>query len=257
MRVAHPERHHVARHVRRALVDQPGQRRRHQVDLDVLPLPGGLAMAQRGQHADHRVVARHHVEHGDPGPVGRPVRLAGQAHQPRHGLHHQIVARHPRAGPRPEPADRGVDDAGVGRADGVVVEPVLGQPAGAEVLHQHVGPPGQLPGEPGVALLPQVERDRPLAPVDAQVIGGRRAARGRRPGAGVVPAGALDLDDVGAQIRQQHRGVRAGQHPGEVGHQHTGQWPLGHVVSHPDPFFRSLSSSVRSTDVCPLERSQH
>jgi hypothetical protein len=61
------------------VVDQPGQRRGQQVDLDVLAAPGGVAVAQRGQDADHGVVAGHHVEHRDAGAVGRavgsPVRL--------------------------------------------------------------------------------------------------------------------------------------------------------------------------------------
>ena len=38
---------------------------------------------------------------------------------------------------------------------------------------------------------------------------------GRRPGARLVAVGRLDLHDLGAQVGEQHRGVRAGEHPGE------------------------------------------
>ena len=42
----------------------------------------------------------------------------------------------------------------------------------------------------------------------------------RAPGARVVAAvGALDLDHVGAEVAEQHRGQRAGEHAREVGDQ--------------------------------------
>ncbi len=66
----------------------------------------------------------------------------------------------------------------------------------------------------------QVEHDRALPAVDAEVVRRDAVALGRRPGAGLVAARrALDLDHLGAQVGEQHRGVGAGQHPGEVGDQ--------------------------------------
>ena len=100
VRVAHPVGHHAARDVRGAVVDQPGQRRRQQADLDVLALAGGVAVAQGGQDADDRVLAGHDVEDRDAGPEGLAVGLAGEAHQARDRLHHQVVAGHVRAAAR-------------------------------------------------------------------------------------------------------------------------------------------------------------
>jgi len=79
--------------------------------------------------------------------------------------------------------------------------------------------PGQLLGHAPVGRGGEVEGDRALVAVDRQVVGGHALADRRQPGAGVVAARALDLDHVGAQVAEQHRGVGPGQHTGEVGDQ--------------------------------------
>ena len=49
----------------------------------------------------------------------------------------------------------------------------------------------------------------------------------RTPAPGVVAVpGRLDLDHPGAQVAEHHRGVRAGQCPGQVDHQDVGQRTL-------------------------------
>ena len=60
-------------------------------------------MAQGGEHPDRPVQAGHHVEDGDARSVGRPVGLAGEAHQPGDGLHDEVVPREPRPSPAPKP----------------------------------------------------------------------------------------------------------------------------------------------------------
>ena len=51
-----------------------------------------------------------------------------------------------------------------------------------------------------------------------------RLDEGRPPGAGIVArAGALDLDDVGAEIGEQLAGPRTRQNPGKLQHAQTSQ----------------------------------
>jgi hypothetical protein len=158
----------------------------------------------------------HHVEDRDPGPVRRTVRVPGEAHQPRDRLHHQVVAGVVGACAGAETADRRVHDLGVAGGDGVVVQREALEPAGPEVLDHDVGPGGEALGHVEVRGLLQVQRDRPLVPVDAQVVRRDVVAHGRHPRAGVVAGRALDLDHLGAEVGEQHRRVRARQDPGEV-----------------------------------------
>ena len=219
----------------------------------MLALPGGVAVAQRGQDADQRVLARHHVEDRDAGAEGRAVGGAGEAHQPGHRLDHEVVARHVPAAGGPEARDRGVDQPRVVGRDGLVVQPVLGHAARAQVLDEDVGAARELLAHRDVLGVAQVERDRALPAVDAEVVGRRLVALRRRPGARLVALRRLDLDHLGTQVRQQHRRVGPGQHPREVGHHQPGQrpaaGPLGVVLR------RHPHASVRQPDTCPSMRS--
>src|SRR5207253_2737133 len=69
----------------------------------------------------------------------------------------------------------------------------------------------------------EVERNAPLAAVDGQKIG-RLAIRVRRPPGPrlVALTRALDLDDVRAEVGEQHRAVRARENAGEVEHADRG-----------------------------------
>src|ERR1700689_678456 len=78
-----------------------------------------------------------------PARYGGPAGAPGEGHQPGHGLHHEVVARQGGAAAAAEPANRGVDDRRVLRADRVVVQAVPGQPARLEVLHEHVRAAGE------------------------------------------------------------------------------------------------------------------
>ena len=62
---------------------------------------------------------------------------------------------------------------------------------------------------------------------------------------GVVAGGALDLDDVGAEVGEHHRRVRAGEHPGEVGHPDAGQ-RAGCSVIGGHPFIMPARRTARS-----------
>ena len=236
VRVAHPVGDGPAGDVGRGVVHQARQCRAEQADLEALPLAGHLPVAQGGQDPDGGVQAGHHVEHRDPGAVGGPVRIAGQAHQPAHRLDHQVVAGDRRAAlSGAEPVDRGVHHRGVGGVHGVVVQSEPPQPAGLEVLDDDIGAGGELLGQPQVLGVAQVQGDGALVAVDAEVVGRHVVADRRHPGAGVVPGWGLHLDDLGPHVGQQHRRVGAGEDAGEVRDQDSIQRPTAGssgLVSH-------------------------
>src|SRR5699024_6032583 len=63
-------------------------------------------------------------------------------------------------------------------------------------------------------LNPQVRRQRALVAVDRQEVGRLIAVMWWAPRASVVaPHGHLDLDELGAEVSEQQRGVREREHP--------------------------------------------
>ena len=96
--VAHPLRHHARDGEGRALVDQAGEQRREQVDLDQLALAALAPVLERGEDADRGVEAGDHVDEGDADLERLAVGLAGDAHQPAEGLDEEVVARQLGAG---------------------------------------------------------------------------------------------------------------------------------------------------------------
>ena len=112
-----------------------------------------------------------------------------------------------------------MDEPRVQPTQRLVIEAEPREPADPEVLDQDIAALEQ-PAQDGRAVgLLEVEPDAALVPIDREVVGrGPGLARGRRrpdprrsPAAGRVALGRLDLDDVGAQVAQQHRAVRPGQ----------------------------------------------
>ena len=84
--------HDSGERVARCLVDQRGQQRGEQVDLDALAFAGALAVAQRGEDADSREQPGEHVDERDPDLLRVAVGLAGDAHQAAERLDQQVVA---------------------------------------------------------------------------------------------------------------------------------------------------------------------
>jgi hypothetical protein len=93
-----------------------------------------------------------------------------------------------------------------------VVEPELGEASGLEVLDGDVGAAQQLVGEGDVVGVMEVEHDRALVAVDRQVVRRDAVVLRRHPRARVVAGRALHLDHRGAEIGEEHRAVRAGEH---------------------------------------------
>src|SRR5690606_7768274 len=224
------------------LVAAQGDDAVQQGHVDVLPLAGYRAMVQRGQDGDGGVHAGDDVGDGDAGflraAAGQVVAFAGDAHQPADGLEHEVVAGLAGAGAVLAVAgDGAVHQARVDGAQAVVVQAVAPQVADFVVLYQDVAARGQfahqlLPGRAG-----DVDGDGLLAAVGGGVVGRvggvvamRVAGPGRAPGARVVAAaGALDLDDFGAQVGQVLGAPGPGQDAAQVEHAQVrqGAWRGG------------------------------
>ena len=117
--------------------------------------------------------------------------------------------------------DRAVDEARVLLAQALVADAEAVEHARAERLEQHVG----VADQPQQHLLAggrlEVDPDRALAPVERQEQGAAGARLGalvvrRRPADVVAEPGVLDLDHVGAEVREQQRAEPAGQQSRQV-----------------------------------------
>ena len=237
--VAHPARR-IARHeVVGRLIGQHGRLNVEQGDVDVLALARRPRVPQGRQDGVGGVQAGEQIDdrHPDLHRLGarRAVRLAGDGHQPAHGLDHIVVARPVRVRPvLAEAGDGAIDQLRIDRRQRGVVEAVLLQPAGLEVLDHHVAGCSQTTHGLGAFRAGDVQLDRLLASVGAQEIGGvsrlaiGRGGEGRPPVAGVVArARPLDLDHLGAQVGQRLRRPGPGQHPRQVQHAHARQRTVG------------------------------
>ena len=165
-----------------------------------------------GVEPGREVADRHAALHG------RALLLARHAHEAAHGLHGDVerALLGVRAG-LAIAGDRAVDEPRIARLQLVVAEARADQRARPEVLDEHVRVLDQRVELGEIGLVLDVERDRPLVAVERGEVAGEhviRAARAlvqRRPAAHAVAAvGALDLDDVGAEIGEHHSGERPG-----------------------------------------------
>ena len=106
----------------------------------------------------------------------------------------------------------------------VETEAVFCQGPGLEIFHQHVALGDHPAGQRLAFGVGQIERDRTLVPVGAGEIGALATVVavlvpqiGRGEIARIVAhSRPLDLDDLGAQIAQYLRAMRAGENPGQV-----------------------------------------
>ena len=85
---------------------------------------------------------------------------------------------------------------------------------------------------PAPALLLEVEHQRPLVAVEMGEFAGKLPApRGSADGAQQISRRRLDLDDVGAVIREIQRRGRPHHHGGKVNHADAGERTAAHVVA--------------------------
>ena len=199
------------------------QRLEHR-DLDGLTLAGPLAREEgREQGRDHAVGA---------GLVGndrrQETRLAGddalQSGETRARLDDVVVGRLGAHRARGAIAvGRDIDEPRIGLLERLVFDAEASCRIGPVIVHQHVGGLGQLEQRLAAGVLLEVEHDRALGAIAAE-IEGRHARIARRPEhARGVAFGRLDLDHVGAEIAELLRRPRAQHDRGAVENSHSGQ----------------------------------
>jgi hypothetical protein len=187
----------------RGLIDE---RRPHEARLDALAAGTPLARHER-RHRPERsertravVVVGNHVEHG----LALPALCD---HEARARLEDRVEAGKPvEAALRA--ADRGRHERGVDRAQAIPAEPEALHHAGTEVLDDDIRVADQLLERRAPVGVLQVEHERAFAAVPAVEAVGSHAKR--------VAVGRLDLDDVGAEVAEQHRTDRAGDEAREI-----------------------------------------
>src|SRR6266567_2788214 len=109
-------------------------------DLDLLALPGLVALHEPGEDPDHAVHARAGVSDGRPDIRGRAVGEARDAHASPHGLGDRLVALVVAVrSVGTEPLDARVHEARVERLHGGIAEAQAIEDARPEVLEEHVG----------------------------------------------------------------------------------------------------------------------
>ena len=168
-----------------------------------------------------------HVHDGDTDFARFAAFIACDRHEAADALQQEVVAGQCRPFPtRSETRHRAVHNALVPGRDLLVADAEAGSRPRAEVLDHHVGTLGEQPGLTPAVLGAEVPGDAALVAVDAQVIGALVIDERRPEAAGVVTGTrTLDLDDVGAEIAEQHRGVGSGHHAREVGDEDAGERP--------------------------------
>ena len=161
------------------------------------------------------------------------TRRAGDRHQPAHALCDLIEARALVIGAiLAEAGDAAIDEARIDLAQGIVIDAEPRLDIGAEVFDHDVGLRGQPPEHVEPFWILQIERHRALVAVQVLKVGAvARAAR--LLAAGVFDQG-VDLDDVGAPIRELPHAGRPGADPGEIENGEAGQGRRCPRKSHQD-----------------------
>ena len=161
----------------------------------------------------------------------RRVGIAGDRHQPADRLDHEVVAglvRHP-ARPRPQPLIARWTSRGFSASRAASSKPSRAKPPTRKFSTSTSASRRSRRRTSRPASLPQVEPDRALVAVDRQVVGrgprpgGLVADPRRAPAARRVALGRLDLDDVRARGREEHRAQRPGEDRRAVDDAETGE----------------------------------
>ncbi len=159
---------------------------------------------------------------GSPSRVGPDFLRAVDTVVPCHRADDAVITR--------KPAERSVgaetrylavDEFGEALLQGLVADAPRFHGAGLEVLDQRVGAFEQPQQHLAAGRLRQIEADRALVTVDADVVGGVAVMERRSPIADLVAHRRLELDDVGAVIREQLRREWTAKHAREIDDLHA------------------------------------
>ena len=190
--------------------------------LHPLALAGNVALQQRGEDTHGAEQPGGEVGDGDADPHRALARRAGDRHQPAHALRDLIEARPLVVGAvLAEAGDAAIDDARVDLAQALIVDAEFCLHVGTKIFDHDVGLFRQ-PLEHFKALgVLQVQRHGPLVAV--QILEIRTLARAARLLAATVFQQRVDLDNVGAPVRQLPHAGGPGANAGQIEHGETGQ----------------------------------
>ncbi len=141
-----------------------------------------------------------------------------------------------------EAGDEAEDEARIEAAQRRLVDAQAFLHAGPHVDHQRVGPRDQRMQELEATRRGVVEREAALVAVVRLKVRARQPAG--EPAERIAALRALDLDDVGAELGEQHRGIGRGDECAEIEHLEPGQHP--HV--RPPPVRLLLGLDARELD---------
>ena len=202
------------------------RRAAQQAVIDMASLARGLPRPQGGLHGLQVIQRRGQIDDRHPGAVRDVVGAAVDRHEARKCLQHAVgggaLAQRPFL---PEAGHRQVDDARVEVGNHFVAEPEALDDAGPEALHEDVRLGCELAHDRHALGGFQVHHDAALAEVGDDERG-RHVAERPVLALGAHPVAALrfDLDHVGSLLRQQRRGVGAGNALAQVEHLDAGVW---------------------------------
>ena len=191
-----------------------------------------LALVECGENALHRPHAGAEIADRQAHRSRRPVRLAGDVHDPAHPLRDQVEAAAPGMGPViAEAGELGIDEARVDLAQILEAEPGARHHRRPIILDQHVDAGGELDEQRLSLGLLVIEGDALLVAVDVAEIGVALGAVA--PGAHrIALARALELDHLGPHISEDHRAERPRHVLGQVEHLQARERAVDQV-SHP------------------------
>src|SRR5690349_14315214 len=104
----------------------------------------------------------------------------------------------------------------------MLVEPGIGEaPFGQrtelEIIHEYVGFFRQCREDRLPRLDREIERQRPLVAIGAEIVSRLTTNKGRSPGTGIIARPWwLNLDHLGAHVAQHHRASRPGENTREI-----------------------------------------
>ena len=190
--------------------------------MDPLATPRSFALQQGKENALPEEHPGGRVRDGNAHAHRPPAGLAGDRHQAAHPLHDLVHPRPVAVRPvLPESRDAGEDDAPVHGRERFVADAEALLDVGTEVLHHDVRAGDQL-HEDRAPLRPlEVERQATLVAMKVLFV---RAVAGAGDRWHAVARRGLDLDHVGAPIREQSDGGGAGPGDGEVEDAQAGEW---------------------------------
>ena len=188
-----------------------------EAEIDGERFPGRMPVLQGGQDGDGRPdsaaeIADRQAEFGR-----RPVRFAVDRHDTAERLGHQVegwlVAE---AGFLTVARDRTDNQIRIDRVQRLDAKAQPVHHPRPEILHHGVAVSRQIEQDGSAARRARVQREAFLVPVDCQEVMAFAALIGWDIACLIAAVDLFDLDDLGAQITQDHGAERPGQDPGQI-----------------------------------------